>query len=200
MTSMTSLCQQVTHCHSKALVCVFLLWKSVLWFGIFGTLSLSPLLLSQPLFGRVFPKCFHWIQPIQWSKLNYFKKIAGLEPTFSCVRGRDSSTVTWTQLTEKTVKLILVHASVDSLNLLNSVNSENFAPFRENPSVSLPVRHWTTSRRQHRLTCNRKPYCGFYFIWNENADIAGENRTKLYADIELIVVQKWKWYVWAERE
>ena len=38
------------------------------------------------------------------------------------------------QLTEKTVKLILVHASVDSLNSLNSANS---APFRKNPNVVL---------------------------------------------------------------
>ena len=38
-------------------------------------------------------------------------------------------------MTEKTVKLILIHASVDSLNSLNSVNS---VPFREN-SIELFV-------------------------------------------------------------
>ena len=36
-------------------------------------------------------------------------------------------------VTETTVKLILIHASVDSLNLRNSVNS---VPFRENPFTS----------------------------------------------------------------
>ena len=36
------------------------------------------------------------------------------------------------QLTEKTLKLILIHASVDSLNSLNSVKS---VAFRENPNV-----------------------------------------------------------------
>ena len=65
---------------------------------------------------------------------NFFQEIAVLEPTISCVRGRDSTTVPRTQLTEKTVKLILIHASVDSLNSLNSVNS---VQFRENPSVML---------------------------------------------------------------
>ena len=39
---------------------------------------------------------------------------------------------TETQLTKKTVKLILIHATVDSLNSLNSANS---APFRKNPIV-----------------------------------------------------------------
>ena len=48
------------------------------------------------------------------------------------MRDRDSTTVPQTQLTEKTVKLILIHASVDSLNLLNSVKS---APFGENPII-----------------------------------------------------------------
>ena len=62
----------------------------------------------------------------------FFQKIAVLEPTISCVRDRDSTTVPWTQLTEKTVKLILIHASVHSLNSLNSVNS---VPFRENPNI-----------------------------------------------------------------
>ena len=84
-------------------------------------------------FNRVFPKCFHWIQWIQWQKNYYFKKIAGLEPTISCVRDRDSTTATTeTQLTENTVKLILIHASVDSLNSLNSVK---FVLFRENPII-----------------------------------------------------------------
>ena len=45
------------------------------------------------------------------------------------MRDRDSTTVPQTQLTEKTVKLILIHASVDSLNSLNLVQS---APCREN--------------------------------------------------------------------
>ena len=65
------------------------------------------------------------------------KKIAGLEPTISCVRDSDSTTAPQTQLAEKTVKLILIHASVDSLNSLNSVNSENPAAFRENPIRSV---------------------------------------------------------------
>ena len=45
-------------------------------------------------------------------KIIIFKKIAVLEPTTSYVRDRDSTTVPQTQLTEKTVKLILIHASV----------------------------------------------------------------------------------------
>ena len=45
-------------------------------------------------------------------KKYYFKKIPVLEPTISCVRNRDSTTVPQTQLAEKTVKLILIHASV----------------------------------------------------------------------------------------
>ena len=61
---------------------------------------------------------------------NYFIMISGLKLTISCVRGRDSTTVPQRQLTEKTIKLILIHDSVDSLNSLNSVN---FVPFRENP-------------------------------------------------------------------
>ena len=61
---------------------------------------------------------------------NYFKKIAGLEPTISSMRGqRLYHCSTETQLTEKTVKLILIHASVDSLNSLNS------APFGKNPNA-----------------------------------------------------------------
>ena len=43
--------------------------------------------------NRVFPKCFHWMRWIQWQKYYYFKKIAGLKPTISCVRNRDSTTV-----------------------------------------------------------------------------------------------------------
>ena len=50
------------------------------------------------------------------------------------MRDRDSTTVPQTQLAEKTVKFILIHASVDSLNSLDSVNSENHAPFRESPN------------------------------------------------------------------
>ena len=49
----------------------------------------------------------------------------------SCVTDRDSTTVPQTQLAEKTVKLNLIHASVD---LQNSVKSEISAPFRENPN------------------------------------------------------------------
>ena len=64
-------------------------------------------------------------------KKNCFKKIAGLEPTSPRQKLYHCSTET--QSTEKTVKLILIHASVDSLNSLNSANS---APFRENPNKS----------------------------------------------------------------
>ena len=65
--------------------------------------------------------------------------LSGLEPTISCVRDRDSTTAPQeTQLTEKTVKLILIHASVDSLNSLNSTISENSSPFRENPIIMFP--------------------------------------------------------------
>ena len=39
---------------------------------------------------RVCPKCFHWTFS---DKKNYFKKIAVLKPTISCVRGRDFITV-----------------------------------------------------------------------------------------------------------
>ena len=59
------------------------------------------------------------------------KRLLGSNPYISCVRGRDSTTVPRTQLTEKTVKLILIHASVDSLSSVKSVQ------FRENPNRSL---------------------------------------------------------------
>ena len=70
----------------------------------------------------------------EFTELYYSQKIAALEPTISCVRGRDATTVLRTQLTEKTVKLIIIHVSVDSLNSLNSVNS---VQSRENPIVIL---------------------------------------------------------------
>ena len=41
----------------------------------------------------VFSKCFHWIRLIQWQKYYYFKKIAGLKLTISCVSNRDYTTV-----------------------------------------------------------------------------------------------------------
>ena len=63
----------------------------------------------------------------------FFKKIAGLELDFLMKRQRLDHCSTETQVTEKIVKLILIHASVDSLN---SLNSANFAPFRENPIIS----------------------------------------------------------------
>ena len=61
----------------------------------------------------VFPKCFHSIRWIQWQKY-YFKKTAVLKPIISCVRNRLYRCATETQLTEKTVQLILIHASVIS--------------------------------------------------------------------------------------
>ena len=42
----------------------------------------------------------------------YFQKIAGLEPTTSCVRQGLDHCATGTQLTKKTVKFILIHASM----------------------------------------------------------------------------------------
>ena len=76
------------------------------------------------------------------------------------MRDRDSTTVPQTQLAEKTIKLILIHASVDSLNLLNSVNSENSAPFRENSirafikSCSIDSRN--KNKIQHVKSCAKQ--------------------------------------------
>ena len=56
------------------------------------------------------------------------------------MRDRDPTTVPQTQLAETTVKLNLIHASVDSLNSLNSTNSEKSAPFRENPIAVADLR------------------------------------------------------------
>ena len=55
------------------------------------------------------------------------------------MRDRDSTTVPHPQLAEKTVKLILIHASVDSLNSLNLGHSGNSDPFRENPFRENPI-------------------------------------------------------------
>ena len=58
------------------------------------------------------------------------------------------------KITEKIVKLILIHASVDSLNSLNSLNS---APFRKNPNIFVWnefIRPETTLRNQTILSLN----------------------------------------------
>ena len=58
-----------------------------------------------------------------------FKKIAGLEPTISCVRDRDCANhcATETQLTEKTVKLILIHASLNWLRFSEFTECSEFS-------------------------------------------------------------------------
>ena len=77
----------------------------------------------------------------EFSDKKNLKKIAGLKPTPSCVRDGDSTIQPQTQLTEKTVKFILIHASVDSLNSLISVKS---IPFRENPNKTV-LKHEITN-------------------------------------------------------
>ena len=77
------------------------------------------------------PKCFHWIQ---WQKILFLKDSWSGTHYLLCERQRLHHCATETQLTEKIAKLIIIHASVDSLNSLNSVNS---APFKENPNFSL---------------------------------------------------------------
>ena len=57
------------------------------------------------------------------------KRFLGSNHYLLCERQRLYHSATETQLTEDTVKLILIYASVDSLNSLNSV------PFRENSIV-----------------------------------------------------------------
>ena len=70
----------------------------------------------------------------------HFKKIAVLKPMISCVRDRfyHWHCATETQLTEKTVKLILIYASVISrfseFSEFTEFN-ESSAPFRENLSI-----------------------------------------------------------------
>ena len=78
----------------------------------------------------------------------FFKKIAGLELDFLSKRQRLYNCSAETQLSEKTVKWILIHASVD---FLNSLNSANFAPFRENPIISTEEEYlwWAYHKRKN---------------------------------------------------
>ena len=100
------------------------IWK----YGRMSNNVMSPSIPHLPI--RVFPKCFTEFAEFS-DKNNIILKRGLLYHTPFCVRNRDSTTVPQTQLTEETVKLILlIHASVDSLNSLNSVKSVSF---RENP-------------------------------------------------------------------
>ena len=73
----------------------------------------------------VLPKCFRWIQRIQWQKYNFLNKFIWTYNLF-CKRPGHYHSANQTEVTKRIFKLIPIHVFIDLTDSLNSLISLNY--------------------------------------------------------------------------
>ena len=97
--------------------------------------------ISYAWISGVFPKCFHWIQQIQWQNICHQK---GWTCHHLCKRPEFYHSTSKTHVRHWIFKLSPIHASMIYQILWIQEFNESFAPFRKNPSLTIKSGEITT--------------------------------------------------------